>query len=77
MAIKFELVKVGDVLYQKVRQKAGNTMMSREGVYHCEIVSVDEHGAMVKWNGNPPKRWHTRDVEKLSRKKPTVRQGYF
>ena len=67
MAIKFEKVKAGDVLWSRTRDRMGNTMMSRWGWREVYIVSVDEKGAFVHWNVrfNPKEFWDRRRIEKL------------
>ena len=73
MAVKFELVKAGDVLYDVHREKAGHTNMSRLGCWEVKVEEInhEEGWAMCRWNVmNPPKRWSRRRVEKLRRSKP-------
>ena len=56
MAVKFETVKAGDILYDCHREKMGNTTMSALGVWRVRVVSVDATGAVVSWNTNPARR---------------------
>jgi hypothetical protein len=72
MAIKWESVKQGDVLFSVVRQKMGNTAMSRNAVFSVRILEIhhDEGYAMVSWNNNPAVRYSRRHVEKLRRSRP-------
>lgn len=60
MAISISDLKVGDVLYDVHREKAGNTNMSYEGVWEVYVKDVgeDESGPWVdlSWNGNPAER---------------------
>lgn len=59
MSIPIEKLKAGDVLYDCHREKAGNTTMSRDGVWEVYVreVGTDERGAwaLLAWNGNPPR----------------------
>lgn len=72
MAIKFERVNAGDVLFQKKRVKAGNTTMSRDVIYDVKIIDIDyEAGrATVSWNGNRAETWYRHSIEKLYRSRP-------
>lgn len=78
MAIKFERVKAGDVLYDKHRYQMGNTTMRAWGVWTVEVVSIDhEKGtARVRWNGNPETTYYRRGIEKLYRKRPEIRSRF-
>lgn len=75
MAIKWDLVRAGDELWQKRRQQAGNTTMRRDAVFGVRIIDIDHGGgwATVSWNGNRPERWSRRRVETLSRRRPAER----
>lgn len=70
MAIKYELVQPGMLLWQKRRQRMGNTTMSRDAWFPVQIIEVQERGCLVCWNGNAPRMMYRRDVQKLYRKKP-------
>ncbi len=76
MAIKFETVKAGDKLWDVHRQKMGNTTMSETCSWPVEVISIDENGAMVRWNYNSPRRYSRRDIERLRRSphKPRARE---
>ena len=67
---KFETIKAGDILWDRHREKIGNTTMSREGEWEVRIISVDPHSrsALVSWNGNPPRTMFSRSLDKLKRK---------
>jgi hypothetical protein len=58
MAVKFDTLKPGDVLYDCHREKLGNTTMSALGIWHVyiKVVSLPERKALISWNGNPD-RW--------------------
>lgn len=72
MAIKFKFIEPGMRLFDIHTEQAGNTTMRRWGCWPVEIVSVDRETvtARVRWNGNPPKVWFKRDLEKLYREVP-------
>jgi hypothetical protein len=60
MPIDVKDLKVGDVLYDCHRHKAGNTTMSVDGVWKCRVreVGTDENGrpwALISWSGNAPR----------------------
>lgn len=74
MAVSWNAVKEGDVLYQKKRQKMGNTTISRDAVFAVYVVEKHEGYAMAKWNGNPATRWSIRSIEKLFRNRPKVKE---
>lgn len=67
MAIKFEKIQPGMTLYDRHRERAGNTTMTRLGEWRVIIVSVDAatRTAVASWNGNAPGVWHARRLEKL------------
>jgi hypothetical protein len=75
--VAFSTIKAGDILWQKVRQKMGNTSMSQDVVYQVTIEEVHEDYAMARWNGNPATRWYERQITKLSRKKPERKPNIF
>jgi hypothetical protein len=76
MAIKWQTVKAGDVLYDARRTKMGNTTMSTLSVWEVRIIEIDHAAgaALVSWNGNPPKRYSSREVVRLRRSKPKTRE---
>lgn len=73
MAIKYEKIQPGMVLYDRHRHGVGNTTMTALGewkVYVRSLVSADAQnprgaGAMVSWNGNPEQFWPRKRLEKL------------
>lgn len=71
MAIKFETIKAGDVLWDNHRERAGNTTMRQWGNWQVTIIEINhaEGWAKASWNGNPPQRWHRRQLERLRRTK--------
>ena len=52
--VKFESLKVGDVLYDCSTYGVGNTTMRAMGCWTIEIVSLEPGFAMTRWNGNAP-----------------------
>lgn len=69
MAIKFDRLKPGDIVFDRHRQKMGNTTMSRLAEWRVKIVSIDyeNRAAVVIWNGNSPKTWYARQLERCFR----------
>ncbi len=72
MAVVFERVKAGDILYEVKRERAGNTRMSRVAVRTVRILSIDheKNEAVVSWNGNSPITWSRSLIRKLRRSPP-------
>lgn len=69
MAIKFDRLKPGEIVFDRHRQKMGNTTMSRMGEWMVKIIEID-HGnrtALVRWNGNSPTTWTKRQLERCFR----------
>lgn len=75
--VAFSAIKPGDVLYEKRRQKMGNTTMSRDVVYSVVVKEVHADYAIVSWNGNAPTRWYSRQIEKLRRTEPKRKLSIF
>ena len=69
--MKFENVKPGMVLYDRHREKMGNTTMSRWGEWTVRVIEVDltNRRALVSWNGNKP-AWKTAHQIERYRSKP-------
>jgi hypothetical protein len=69
MAISFDKVKAGDVLYDVHRTKMGNTRMRAERCWPVQVVSIDhERGtAVCSWNGNPARQYTRRQIARLRR----------
>ena len=65
--MKFEKIEPGMILYDRHRVQAGNTTMRRMSEWGVIVVSVDKtrRCAEVRWNGNPPRTWYARALEKL------------
>jgi hypothetical protein len=79
MAVNWDRVCVGDVLYESIRQSMGNTTMRETVVYEVKIISKDneEGSCMVSWNSNLPQKWYRSSIEKLRRKKPELKPSLF
>jgi len=78
MAVKFDSVRPGDVLWQRTRRKMGNTTMGEDAVFSVLVKEIlPDGGAMCSWNGNPARRWSVRDVEKLFRNRPKPKPNIF
>jgi hypothetical protein len=75
--VAYSTVKPGDILYQVVSQRAGNTTLRRQAVFTVAIVEVGEHSCTVRWNGNAPRRMSKREVEKLRRNRPKPKPSLF
>lgn len=58
------------VLWQKRRQKMGNTMLSRDAWFQVGIAEKHDTYCIASWNGNPARRMYRREVEKLYRERP-------
>jgi hypothetical protein len=67
VAIKFETVNNGDVLYDCHKTKMGNTTMRRMGTWKVLVIEKDERGATVSWNGNRPQYYGRGRIERLRR----------
>ena len=67
--IKWETIKAGDELWDYHSERAGNTTMRRWCNWPVAIVEINhaENFAVVRWNGNPPKKWYRHQVVKLRR----------
>jgi len=65
-------IKAGDVLWQALKHRMGNTMLRTVSVYRCVVKEVDAESrrALISWNGNSP-QW-TYNVKDLRVKKPPI-----
>ena len=82
MAIKYERIKQGMVLFDVHKQKMGNTSMSRWGCWEVRIIVLlpTDHAAIVSWNGTPQQTWREHKLTRLYEKKPkkyTEQKGIF
>jgi hypothetical protein len=69
MAIKFDTIKVGDVLYDCHKTLMGNTKIRRMGCWSVKVLEIrpDNTGAMCSWNGNRATFYSRRSLERLRR----------
>lgn len=76
MAIKFDSINAGDVLYDCHRQKMGNTNMSQLGTWQVRVIEVDaeKRRALCSWNTNPATWWSEKRLSRLRRKRPEPRK---
>lgn len=67
MAIKFEKIKPGMMLYDRHAHKMGNTTLRTIGEWSVRILEVDAttRTAKVSWNGNPPETYRERALTRL------------
>ena len=67
MAIKFEKITAGMILFDIHSHKMGNTNMRQLGKWDVKVISIDKEkrNALVSWNGNRPEVWGERDLKKL------------
>ena len=72
MAIKFDKITPGMVLFDIHRERASNTMMTRLGCWEVRVISVDaeRRTARVSWNGNREETWYAVRLQRLFAKKP-------
>jgi hypothetical protein len=69
MAIKFYQIEPGMTLLDIHSVAVGNSSLRQLGCWEVLVISVDKEQmrAMVKWNGNPPRLYFARELEKLYR----------
>lgn len=71
---KLDLIKPGDVLWERKMEKAGHTMMRREAIRAIYVVEVDLERRRVKahWNAtcNPAKWYRESTVQTWLKKRP-------
>lgn len=79
--MKYEKIKVGDVLYDVHSCRIGNTTIRSVGVWPVRILDLhpETQSATVSWNGNDdrPRRYFRRDLAKLRAKEPELIQGFM
>lgn len=75
MAVKFDSIVVGEILFDVHKERMGNTTMSVWDKWDVEIISIDKvkRTAQVSWNGNSTEIYCERDLMRLYRKEP---KGY-
>lgn len=69
--VAFNKINVGDTLWDCHKTRMGNTTMRRMGSWSVEVKDIDAQGrrALCSWNGNAPKWWSERQINKLRRTK--------
>lgn len=74
-----EKIKVGDVLYDVHRTRAGNTTMTVQGIWEVYVkeVHIDEGYALCSWNGNPATKYFGHGLSKLRTKEPKKLNGHL
>lgn len=69
MAIKYEKIQPGMVLFQRRRYTMGNTTMKSVGEWPVKIIRLENggalRGAIVSWNGNREHWWSERELTTL------------
>jgi hypothetical protein len=68
----FDRVKVGQVLYSVVRQKMGNTTISRDAVFQVVVKEINtaKRAVFASWNCNTPQWFSERSVNRWKVKEP-------
>lgn len=71
MAINFERIKAGDVLWDYHSYGMGNTTMRAMGNWSVRVIEInhDAGWAIVSWNGNQPEKWYRHKMCRLRRSK--------
>lgn len=66
MAVNFDKIKPGMVLYERRSECMGNTTLRSISEWNVQVLKVDQEKftAIVRWNGNKPEKW---DAFKLRR----------
>jgi hypothetical protein len=73
MSVKWETVKAGDVLWDSRRTKSRECAVSRLSNWPVKIISIDHANgkAIATWNGNAPREYRRKGVERLRRTQKT------
>jgi hypothetical protein len=68
---KFDTIKEGDTYYDVRKERWHGT-----GWWSVKIISIDreKRTAQASWNGNPPRTYFERNIEKLRRSTPKSRE---
>lgn len=64
-------------LYSKFREQMGNTALRRDVVRKLTVLSKDDRGCEVKSEYGRPHRLARRQVERLYRNPPKVKESFF
>lgn len=69
-------LKVGQVVYNVMVRRMGNTTVRREAVFPVRIVSIDleKRCVVASWNHNSPVRFSERHVNKWRLKEPAKKK---
>lgn len=75
---KLYKIKPGQLLYDVHSVRAGNTTMRRQGIWTVKVIEIHaaEGWALCSWNGNPPKRYTAREIERLRVSEPKKLNGH-
>ena len=65
--MKYEKLEVGKTYYQHKMVPMGNTSRPTHAVWSVTILEhhPEKGTAIVRWNGNSPKKWFKLELEKL------------
>ena len=68
----------GQIVYERVSRRMGNTTCRRKSLYRIKIISVDIQGEKVtaSWNGNTAREYSARSVKKWLVKKPEPKGSF-
>lgn len=71
----------GQIVWQVVRQKMGNTRSTRGALFSLKIIEVhidaDPPYVVASWNHNKPEQYYERSVKKWRVKKPEPKGTVF
>jgi hypothetical protein len=65
-------IKAGDILYDVHTYRMGNTLLRSTGIWYVRVISVDQDGALVSWNGNREEHYSEEKLRKLRTVKPVM-----
>lgn len=67
MAIKFEKIVPGMILFDIHSHKMGNTNLRELGKWDVKVISIDAEArtVVVSWNGNRPEVYYEHDLKRL------------
>ena len=66
---KLRLIKPGQSLWDVHNYRDGANRPTR-GVWRVEVLEVHDDYALCSWNGNAPKKYWCRDIERLRVREP-------
>lgn len=72
--MKISQLQVGQVVYNVMRRKMGNTNISDTAVFKIVVKEIDPAGQWVlaSWNFNAPEKFRERSVSKWRKEKPMM-----